>query len=144
MSYWPFKDMHVSDRFADGLIKAGLPGEHEGYYRISTENRLAEDAIRDLLFGREVEGRTQTGGEWSVKLTRDGKATAEFWSSASHWSETGSSWIEGKMICNDFPFHWAEGGYCASIFRNPHGNSKMKNEYLMLTSFGFYQFSPVE
>jgi TolB-like protein/predicted Zn-dependent protease len=142
---WPFQDMHVSDRFAEGLIKAGLPRERKGYYRISKENRLPGDAIRDLLFGRKVEGLRRGGSdEWSVKRTGDGKATIEIWRGIGHWSETGSSWIEGDLVCNDFPFFHVEGEHCAYIFHNPHGNPKMKNEYLMLTSFGIYPFSQVE
>jgi TolB-like protein/Tfp pilus assembly protein PilF len=145
MYLWPFQDMHVSDRFADGVIKAGLPGSRGGYYKISKENRLAGDVIKNLLFGRKVEGIGRTGyNEWSVKRTRDGKATSETQRAAGNWIETGSSWIEGDMLCNDFPFFGVEGEHCAYIFRNPHGNSKMKNEYLMVTSFGIYPFSPVE
>jgi adenylate cyclase len=145
MSHWPFQDMHVSDRFADGVIKAGLPGTGGGYYKILKENGLAGDVIKSLLFGRKVEGVDREGyHEWSVKRTRDGKATSEFQRAAGDWVETGSSWIEGDMICNDFPFFNVEGEHCGYIFRNPHANSEMKYEYLMVTSFGIYPFSPVE
>ena len=136
----------VSDRLADGLIVAGLPGKREDYYRILRENRLTGGAIRDLLFGVKVEGtgRTGAGEEWSVKWTNDGKAIVETWVAAGQYSETGRSWIEADMICNDFPFIYMQGEHCASVFRNPNGKYKTRNEYLMLTDFGIFPFSPVK
>jgi hypothetical protein len=145
MYFWPFENIQVSDRFADGLIKAGLPGGLGGYYKISKENRLTGDAIKDLLFGRKVVGRLRVGLRMgmSVEWTKDGEAKLE---NPYGRTETGRSWVEGDMICNDFPsfFDRLEGEYCASVFRNPDGKSEMENEYLMIMDFGIFSFSPVE
>jgi hypothetical protein len=32
MDFLPFRDMEIADRFADGLIKAGLPSKPSSYY----------------------------------------------------------------------------------------------------------------
>jgi tetratricopeptide (TPR) repeat protein len=145
MFLFPFKNLQVSDRFADGLIKAGLYVGLGGYYKISKENRLTGEEIKGLLFGRKVAGKLSGAPGWSVGWSKDGKAKLE--DPYSGASETGRSWVDGDMICNDFPVFgawWVEGEHCGSIYRNPDGKSELKNEYLMLRDFGIRSFSPVE
>jgi hypothetical protein len=47
-------DLACTDRFAEGLPKAGLLGKPGGHYKFPEENRLAGDGIRDLVSGRTL------------------------------------------------------------------------------------------
>ena len=49
MSMYPLKDLQLMERIAASYIKAGLPGEPTGFYKISKENRLTENEIRKLV-----------------------------------------------------------------------------------------------
>jgi tetratricopeptide (TPR) repeat protein len=52
MARLPLKDLQVMERFAEGYVKAGLQGEPSGFYKISKENRLTGEEIRELFIGR--------------------------------------------------------------------------------------------
>ena len=54
MSFFLVKDRQVADRYADGLVKAGWPGQPSEYYKIYEENRLTGDEIRNLVSGQEI------------------------------------------------------------------------------------------
>ncbi len=41
MSLLSFGDLQTAERFAEGFVKAGLPGEPSGFYKISKENKGA-------------------------------------------------------------------------------------------------------
>jgi hypothetical protein len=43
------KNHRVTERFAEGFIKAGLSGEPSDFYKIFSENRLTGEDIRELL-----------------------------------------------------------------------------------------------
>ncbi|MBW2622724.1 MAG: guanylyl cyclase [Deltaproteobacteria bacterium] len=74
MSYVPFKDLKTSDDFAAGLIKAGLPGQASDYYRITRENRLTEQEIKDLTFGRKMlTVDPGTGNKIDIYIAPDGR-----------------------------------------------------------------------
>ena len=38
MFFFPFKDQNVANRYAEGIIKAGLPGKPSGYFPAFPEN----------------------------------------------------------------------------------------------------------
>ena len=52
MNFHPYNSPEVTDRLAQGLIKAGMP--EEAYYTVSDEDRLRGDKIRTLVFGRTM------------------------------------------------------------------------------------------
>ena len=63
------------DSFAEGYLQAGLPGEPSGYYKISADNRLTGDAIRERFNGHQVTGFTMaTGKPWYIQRNEDGTA----------------------------------------------------------------------
>ena len=100
ISRMSFKNLQTTERFAEGLIKAGLPGKPLGFYKISRENRLTGEEIRKLFFGRKVAGANMiTGQKWSIERSEDGKATVL----DSKKSDTGKSWIEEDMLCDQTP-----------------------------------------
>ena len=149
----PFKDKEVEKRFADGLIKAGVPGEPGGYYKIYQENKLTGEQIKDLAFAQTVTGfDIVSGKQWWIKRTEDGKATyrgpkgyvkGEV-SDVEETSDTGKSWVEGNRLYN----LWANlyGGLedCFPIYNNPEGMPEKKDEYIGVAAYGFVPFSVVD
>ncbi len=140
MYYWPFKDMEVSERFADGLLKAGLVGQPSGYYKIYEDNRLTGEEIKALLFGRKITGRGADGGKWWLFTTKDG------WTRQSN-APTGTASIQGDLVC----FHWhrrqAYGDMKIrhAVFRNPEGKPERNDEYLSVTDhIEIWSWSPTD
>ena len=161
MYFYPFKDSEVGDRFADGLLKAGLPGKSSGYYKIYEENKLSGEEIKELVFGRTTTGITPWAGQpWWIERTNDGKATHRqypfhkddleeigMWGSGARTFainyDSGKSWIEGDLLCSQWETVYEGLKYCAPVFRNPEGTHEMKDEYVKITDFGIIPFSPV-
>jgi len=146
MYFWPFKDPEVAERFAYGLLKAGLPGQF--YYKVSDEHRLSGKEIRSLFFGRTVTSyyrRLGMAKEHLEDRTKEGKGT---WRVAPDdyygQDDSGTSWIEDDMLCNQWQIHIFGIKHCMPVFRNPEGTSEMKNEYLAVSDFGIHRFSPVD
>ena len=141
MCLYPFKDHEVADRFADGLLKAGLPGQPSGYYKILEENRLTGEEIRELLFGRTVTWfSSSTRTQWWIKSSEDGKKV-KIW---GLFSDSGKSWVEDDLICRQWENILGGLKYCHHIYRNPEGTSEEKNEYLRVADFGISPRSPVD
>ncbi len=149
----PFKDKEVEKRFADGLIKAGLPGESGGYYKIYQENKLTGEQIKDLVFDQTVTGfDIVSGKQWWIKRNQNGKATYHGpkgymkgkVADVEETSDTGRSWVEGNRLYNQ----WANlyGGLedCFPIYDNPEGMPEKKDEYIGVAYYGFVPFSLVD
>jgi hypothetical protein len=141
MTLLPLKDLQVMERFAEGLIKADLPGELSGFYKISAENRLTGEEIRELFFGRKVAGLTPASGkQWWVERSKDGKAAIRDGDNA----DIGKSWIEEDMLCDQWDNLYESLRDCWVIYRNPEGTPENSDEYLGAPGYGIYPFSPVE
>ena len=141
MSLLSFGELQTAERFAEGFVKAGLPGEPSGFYKISKENRLIEKEIRKLFFGRKVSGSTfPTGKQWRIERTKDGKATIR----GGEGSDTGKSWIEDDMLCDQWDNLYEGLKDCWVVYRNPEGTPEKNDEYLGAPGYGIYPFSPVE
>ena len=149
----PFKDKKVEKRFADGLIKAGIPGEPGGYYKIYQENKLTGEQIKNLVLDQTVTGfDIVSGKQWWIKRTENGKATYRGpkgyvkgnVADVEETSDTGKSWVEGNRLSNQ----WANlyGGLedCFPVYNNPEGTSENKDEYIGVTVYGFVPFSIVD
>jgi adenylate cyclase len=148
--YWfPFKDPEVADRFADGLLKAGLAGEPAGYYKFSEEDKLSGEEIRALVFGRTISGFFPgTGHEWWMDCAEDGKSTfrgplVELVLRDSD-SDSGMAWIEGDMLWHQWQRFYPGLKVCETVFPNPEGTREMKNEYISCKDKGFMTWSPVD
>jgi tetratricopeptide (TPR) repeat protein len=116
MSLLSFGDLRTAERFAEGYVKAGLPGEPSGFYKISKENRLTEKEIRKLFFGRKVTGFTlATGKQWRIERSSD------------QWDNLYESLKD-----------------CWVVYRNPEGSPEKNDEYVGAPGYGIYPFSPVE
>jgi tetratricopeptide (TPR) repeat protein len=141
MSLLRFGDLQTAARFAEGFVKAGLPGEPAGFYKISKENRLTEKEIRKLFFGRQVTGFTPvTGKQWRIERSKDGKATIR----DGDRSDTGKSWIEEDMLCDQWDNLYEGLKDCWVVYRNPEGTPEKNDEYLGAPGYGIYPFSPVD
>lgn len=141
--FFPFKSPQIVDRFVEGFLKSGLPiSPSYTYYKIFDENRLTAEQIRALLFGRKVIGLevgVGTGGLFDRSL--DGKANFRGFITGS---DSGKSWIENDLLCDQ----WQErfGGYkiCYPVFRNPEGAPENKDEYLIPYPWGMFKFSVLD
>lgn len=141
MTLLPFKDLQVMERFAEGYIKAGLPGEASEFYKISTENRLTGGEIGELFFGRKVTGFTlATGKQWWIERSQEGKATIR----DGDDSDTGKSWIEEDMLCDQWDNLYESLNDCWVLYRNPEGTPEKNDEYLGAPGYGIYPFSQAE
>ena len=131
----------LAERFAEGYIKAGLSGEPSGFYKISKENRLTGEEISELFFGRKVTGFTLASGkQWWVECSKDGKATIR----DGDDSDTGKSWIEEDMLCDQWDNFYEGLKDCWVVYRNPEGTPEKNDEYLGAPGYGIYPFSLVE
>ena len=137
----PLKDLQVMERFAEGYVKAGLPGEPSGFYKISAENRLTGDEIREQFFGRKVTGFNMVSEKpWWIERSKDGKATIR----DAKDSDTGKSWIEEDMLCDQWNSLYENLRDCWVVYRNPEGTSENSDEYLGAPGYGIYPFSLVD
>jgi TolB-like protein len=136
MHSFPFKNLEVAERFADGLLKAGIAGERSGYYKVYAKNRLTGEEIRALVFGRKV-----SSWEGIINRTKDGKATISI---GFIDSESGKSWVEDDKLCNQWQTFRRGIKHCAPVFRNPGGTPDRLDEYLWITDRDFITFSPMD
>ena len=72
MTLFPNKHLQVMERFAEGYVKAGLPGEPSGFYKISAENRLSE-----RVPAARIPGRPDPGGRFGRRVARRRASHAE-------------------------------------------------------------------
>jgi hypothetical protein len=143
MWVYPFKDRAVADRFARGLIKAGLKGRPSwGYFPAFKENQLTGEGIKKLLFGAKITGIGGDGQQWRVDRKKNGEVSQR--GSGQIYSDTGMSRIEGDMICTKYQ-KWLWGlEYCMTVFRNPRGTDESKDEYFYCSDIGLIPFSLVK
>jgi adenylate cyclase len=141
MTFWYLKDLQTLERFAEGYVKAGLPGEPSGFYKISVENQLTGKEIKELFFGRKVTGfKLASGKQWWVERSRGGKATIR----DGDDSDTGKSWVEADMLCDQWDNLYESLKDCWVVYRNPEGSPETNDEYIGAPGYGIYPFSTIE
>jgi TolB-like protein/Flp pilus assembly protein TadD len=141
MYFMPYKNAEDADRFADGLLKAGLPGKPSGYYKVSEEHKLSGEEIKSLFFGHTLTliGISRKQQYW-IDRTKDGDATFRL---GSKLLGSGKSWVEGDELCNQWQEQKLYEGlkYCMNVFRNPEGTPDEKNDYFLVTDWRIYPSS---
>jgi TolB-like protein len=147
MYYHPFKDRAVADRYAEGLLKAGVSGKLNDYLPAFKENQLNGEEIKRLLFGSTITGFDWnwpfgTGQQWWMDNKENGEFTYRALGPIS--SDTGKSRIEGDMICWQYQKSFGGVEIRGTVFRYPGGTSKGKEEYFWCSDFGFSTFSLVK
>jgi TolB-like protein len=141
----PFSDRTVADRYARGLLKAGLPpGKVSGgYFPAFKENQLTGEEIKKLLFGSKITGiNLSDGQQWWTDHKKNGECTWR--GSGPISSDTGMSRIEGDMICSQYQKRLWALEYCGTVFRNPGGKHGSKDEYFLCSDIGPIPFSLVK
>ena len=140
MYFFPRKNIEVETRFADALLKAGVPGKPGGYYKIRNDRKLSQKEIKDLVFGHTVTGFDfWTGKQWWIERTKKGEATFRNVEN----SYTGKSWVENDMLCNQWQGLYKGMKDCMPVFGNPEPIDGKNEEYLLLPLYGIYPFSVV-
>ena len=156
----PFRDRAIVDRYAQGLLKAGLAPSRRvsgGYFPAYKENQLTGEEIKSLLLGSKITGIDRDGQQWWVDRKKNGEFTwrgpalkdpvTQKIISASTLagpnSDRGKSRIEGDMICQQFQKSYWGLEFCGTVFRNPKGTNESKDEYFFCNDIGFTSFSLV-
>ena len=135
--------MEVTDRYAEGLIKAGLPGEPSGYYKLLEENRLSGEEIKELVFGRKRSGfDVWTGDEWVLDTSKSG--VFHFRNSLINGQGDLLIDSENGMFCATADWLFEGLKDCCAVFRNPDGSPEEKNEYLSLHYYWIVPWSPAD
>ena len=139
MYFFPYKKTEDADRYAEGLLKAGLPGKPSGYYKVSEKSKLTGEQIRSLFFGYTSTGIYRKE-QWWIDRTKDGEATYRY---GSKLLGIGKSWVEGDELCNQWQEKRLYDGlkYCMNVFRNPEGTLEKKNDYFLITDWRIYTSS---
>ena len=123
------------ERFRNGLRLAGVP-ELLSTGEFATQNRVTAEAIRAVIFGHRLHGRSLwTGEERVASVTRDGVvALSGDWGLLSGSPLTGgSARIDGDQLCYEFDLV----RYCGDVFRNPGGTRAKKNEFIWYNGEAF-------
>ena len=141
MTHLPFKEHQIAERIAEGYVRAGLKGEPSDFYKISAENMLSGEEIKDLFFGRKVTGFTiAKGTQWWIERSNDGKAIIR----QGETVDSGKSWVEEDMLCDQWDNLYENLKDCWIVYRNPEGSSEKSDEYLGAPGYGVYPFSRIE
>ena len=140
--YFPFAEPKKLDRIADALIRAGAPGKHTDYYRIFKENRIKEQEVKSLFFGRKITGTAMsTGKQLWWEWTKNG----EFKLDLGTFQDKGKSWVEGDVFFIQFKKLYGGLPFGTIIYRNPDGSGESMNQYFMVSDFGsITPFAPIE
>ena len=137
---FPFKDRAVVDRFAEGMVKAGMDGPSSAYFPAFKENQLTGEEIKKLIFGSKITGiHIANTQQWWVDRRQNGETTMG--GSGPTPADTGMSRVEGDLLCTQFQKTLWGLEYCSAVFRNPRGIYERKDEYLMVNDWGFSTWS---
>ncbi|WP_050577469.1 winged helix-turn-helix domain-containing tetratricopeptide repeat protein [Sinorhizobium arboris] len=125
------------ERLKEGLALAGVPKSLESEEH--AKNRLSAGAVRELLLGHRLHGRTlATGEEHAASITADGTATLSGdWGSVTN----GKVEIDDAAVC----YVWSGGvRFCGTVVHNPGGTRAAENELIWIDARGAFAFSQVE
>jgi tetratricopeptide (TPR) repeat protein len=144
MTGFTFKDRAVAERYANALLKLGVPPAKMpgGYFPAFKENQLTGEEIKRLLFGSAITGYVYYPQEFGMDYKKNGEFTWRGTGPIS--SDTGKSWIEGDAICWQYEKRFGGIEYCGTVFRYPGGSYEDKNEYFWGTDLGYGTFSLVK
>ena len=81
---------------------------------------------------------TESGG-W-IERSIDGKANFRGFISGS---DSGKSWIENGLLCDQWQERFGGHKICYPVFRNPEGTREKKDEYIIPYTWALFVFSPL-
>jgi TolB-like protein len=145
MFFYPFTNRKNADRYAEGLMKAGVPPGKAagGYFPAFKDNQMNGEQIKSLLFDAKMAGIAPDGYHSYEPWWCKSKSNGEFaWRGAGEiTSDTGRSRIEGDLICNQYQKRLWGIENCGTVFRNPGGTYEGKDEYIICWDTGFSRLS---
>ena len=136
MTSFLVNDREAAERYADGLIKAGWPGQTPGYYKIYEEKKLNGEQIKNLVSGRELTIK-EYGRTYWVNHSEDGRIE-----DLSRITE-GIWWVEDDTLCYKVKSEPGEEGLprlkdlndCGEIYRNPDSAKHQENNFLYVKDY---------
>ena len=129
MSFFLVKDPKVADLYADGLVKAGFPGQPSEYYKITEKNRLTGEEIRNLVSGQEITVYEINQVFW-IDHSVNGRLMNISWAREGKW------WIESDMLCYKMESGKLKGlNDCGEIYRNPDSLPGSEKQYLHVKDY---------
>ncbi len=146
MSFYPFSNASVLNRFADGLKVAGANVQSGGFLPLHAANRLTGSEIKSLLFGKRIEGKSfwQDESSWQQQRQADG-AVEHFGIGIQpgvNNGDTGAGKIENDMLCEVWPKLVEDLKLCVVVFRVTERIARIKwADYVMVTETGPHPFS---
>jgi len=124
LNYYPYKRQVDEERFAKGLLGAGVPG----YYSMTENNKLKGGEVWTLVSGRTRTGiNTTTGQQYWVTYFGDGKASRR---GGRQGTDTGKAWIDGDNLCEQWQKSLKGKKRCMSVYRNSDGTLEGLDEYV--------------
>lgn len=145
---WPFKNVEVFDRLAEGLIKSGLQEEADNYFKVVAKNKLKRNEIEKHIFARTKKGKFPEGRWWSTEDTEGNFVeTAIFTDPAGNKREyrnKGKSWVEGDMGCSIYEKRHGGLKNCTEYYKNPGGSADTQTEYIGISYLKLFTFSVEE
>ena len=132
-----FKYGKCADTVAEGLLKAGCPGQPSDFYKIYAENRLTGKEVREVYSGQKhivFYGKDPI----LVNHIKDGKAKFDGFGR----SFSGTWWIKDDMVCYSWDRPDIKGlSDCQDNYRNPEITPGSKIEYFAVADNGIWPFS---
>lgn len=122
----------------DAMTAAGLPKWPYGFSAGSAE-RLGEQEMRTLAFGRVWQGRLESGGPAVMQIGEDGALAVR----ATTYIVTGRAFIDGNSLCEQIEALSLRRPVCGPIYRaraSPGGET----DYTYVNASKVFHFSPVE
>jgi TolB-like protein len=129
----------MADLLINGLIKAGFPAQPDNYSRLSNDEKLSVEEVKEIVFGKTWTGYYwhRPSVQWWESFLKDGKYT---YKERTYKAEREYGFEEDKLyVVREF-----KGGKIKTyptIYRNPHGNFDQKNQYFCVTEVGAWSFS---
>ena len=135
--------LHISNKNPTNIAYRNLARVYSAQrqHEKATDYAMKAKEIKKLFFGQKVTGFTlETGKKWWVERSRDGKATIL----DGEDSDTGKSWIEEDMLCDQWDNLYESLKDCWVVYRNSEGTPENNDEYLGAPGYGIYRFSQIE
>jgi adenylate cyclase len=134
----PFKDRRIGESFAEGLLKAGMPGQLSDYIHVSKEDQITGENLRSFYYPSANIGFTPFG-QWTAEFAEDGAVAIHLpWPPGE---DMGKSWLEGNTICRQYKKYAFGKVLCSTTFKNPRGTFEEKNEYIWFSQISLTPFS---
>jgi hypothetical protein len=117
-----------------GYFHGNLAIEKQFFYLIRFQLILC----RYFIEIRRITGfNLATDKQWWIERQENGKAAIRYGGNA----DTGKSWIEDDMICDQLENLYENLTDCWVVYRNPEGSPETHDEYIGAPGYGVYPFS---